>query len=373
MSYEWLCHAVDVYTPRQTEYGRLNLEGTVMSKRKIMKLVKGGFVDGWDDPRLYTLIALRRRGVPPEAILNFVNGLGVSTAITNIPIHRFEQTVRAYLELSTPRLMMILRPLKVTIENLSDDFVLFVERPLHPKVPAMGTTKMPFTKHIWIDGSDFRSESSKDFFRLSPGTTVGLLAVPFPVTCVSFSVDDQGQPAELLCRYEDGPGLAKKPKAWIHWVAEHKASGSPLFVDETRIYRPLFKSANPAALDDFLLDISPDSLEVVKGSLLEVGFWTVAEQALSEGRRKATERLEQADRFAEKPSGDAPARTADQTVGLESVRFQGMRTAYFALDRTTKLRGLHPGAAGEAKVKGKDEKLVLNWVVSLKEDIGKTG
>src|SRR5882762_90258 len=130
-SYEWLCDALDVYKPRQSEYGRLNIQGTVMSKRKILALVNEGYVSGWDDPRLFTLIALRRRGVPPGAIRSFVSGLGVSTSASNIQTVRFDQSVRQYLENSVPRLFMVLRPLKVTIENLPNDYVLMVEKSLH--------------------------------------------------------------------------------------------------------------------------------------------------------------------------------------------------------------------------------------------------
>ncbi len=146
-SYEWLCDALEVYKPRQSEYGRLNIEGTVMSKRKILALVNEGFVNGWDDPRLYHLIALRRRGVPPGAIISFVSGLGVSTASSNIETARFEQTVRQYLENTAPRLLMVMNPLNVTIDNIPEDSVTIVEKPLHPKVPELGTCKIPFTPH----------------------------------------------------------------------------------------------------------------------------------------------------------------------------------------------------------------------------------
>lgn len=170
-SYEWLCDALEVYKPRQSEYGRLNLEGTVMSKRKILALVDEGYVNGWDDPRLYTLIALRRRGVPPGAIVSFVSTLGVSTATSNIEEARFDQTVRQYLEGTAPRLLMVMRPLKVILENVPEDYVVMVEKPLHPKVPELGNTTIPFTRTLYIDADDFRLEDSKDYFRLAPGKT----------------------------------------------------------------------------------------------------------------------------------------------------------------------------------------------------------
>ncbi|KAI9605726.1 hypothetical protein H4Q26_004091 [Puccinia striiformis f. sp. tritici PST-130] len=254
VSYEWLCHALNVYTPRQTEYGRLNLEGTVMSKRKIMKLVNEGHVEGWDDPRLYTLIALRRR-------------------VSNIAIHRFEQTVRQHLELTTPRLMMVLKPIKVTIENLPGDHLEFIDRPVHPKVPEMGSVRVPFTNVIYIEREDFSLVDSEDFFRLTPTRPVGLFQ---PVT------------------------KANKPKAYIHWIAHSESLHSPVKVHETRIYKTLFKSTNPASLDDFLTDVDSNSLEIVH---------------------------------------ESSSKTLDlSTVGLENVRFQGMRTAYFTLDKASILK-----------------------------------
>ena len=154
-SYEWLCDALDVYKPRQYEYGRLSIEGAVMSKRKMLKLVNEGYVDGWDDPRMYTLIGLRRRGVPPGAILSFVNQLGVTTHNSTIPLSRFDQAVRQYLEMNTPRLMMVVKPLKVIIENLPDDYALDITKPLHPKVPEMGQVTVPFTKTVYIDAVSY--------------------------------------------------------------------------------------------------------------------------------------------------------------------------------------------------------------------------
>lgn len=128
-SYNWLCDKLEIYRPMQREYGRLNVSGTVLSKRKIVQLVKGNYVRDWDDPRLYTIIAIRRRGIPPRAILNFVNELGVTKAKTNIQVTRLEQTVRRYLEVKVPRLMLVLEPLKVVIDELPDDYVEMVDVP----------------------------------------------------------------------------------------------------------------------------------------------------------------------------------------------------------------------------------------------------
>lgn len=142
-SYNWLVDKLGVFKPMQREYGRLNLTGTVLSKRKLNKLVSGGHVRGWDDPRLYTLIALRRRGIPPGAILSFINELGVTKNVTNIEINRFEQTIRSYLEFSVPRLMMVLDPIEVVIDDLPDDHLEMIEQPFAPKDPSFGVSFPP--------------------------------------------------------------------------------------------------------------------------------------------------------------------------------------------------------------------------------------
>ncbi|GLB33980.1 putative class-I aminoacyl-tRNA synthetase [Lyophyllum shimeji] len=370
-SYEWLCDAVDVYRPRQSEYGRLNLEGTIMSKRKILALVNGGYVSGWDDPRLYTLIALRRRGVPPGAIISFVSGLGVSTAASNIETSRFEQSVRQYLEGSAPRLLMVLRPLKVTIENLPEDCLRMVEKPLHPKVPGLGTSTVPLTRHIYIEADDFRLQDSKDYFRLAPGKTVGLFGVPNTVTYVSHKTDPAtGEVLEVVVKL-DNEGAPKKPKAFIQWVAEHAPTGSPVRVDETRIFHRLFKSDRPTG---DVADLAPNSLEIVKGAMIEVGFWGLAKRSMINARREAASRTEQAAKdngtTETRPGDDTPHATSEQLVGKECVRFQGLRVAYFALDRDARVACLdEPEEVEPSKKQG--DYLVLNRIVSLKEDSGK--
>ncbi|KAF9076844.1 tRNA synthetases class I, catalytic domain-containing protein [Rhodocollybia butyracea] len=356
-SYEWLCDAVEVYKPRQSEYGRLKIEGSVMSKRKILALVDEKFVNGWDDPRLYTLIALRRRGVPPGAILSFVGSLGVSTAPSNIETSRFEQAVRQYLEGSVARLLMVMKPLKVTIENLPEDHMEWIEKPLHPKVAALGNTKIPFTRTIFIDADDFRLEDSEDYFRLAPGKTVGLFQAPHPITCTSYKTDSEtGKVNELICRLETGN--IKKPKAFIQWVAEHAPSGSPVRIDETRIFHRLFKSDDPPS--DFRSDINPDSLETVTGAMVEIGFWELVKRSILEARRESSARAKTS----------AASNDVDSLVGKECARFQGLRIAYFALDKDSKASCLEE-ADDIAPVRKQGDYLVLNRIVSLKEDVGK--
>ncbi len=381
-SYEWLCDALEVYKPRQSEFGRLNIQGTITSKRKIQRLVRGGYVLDWDDPRLYTLVALRRRGVPPAAILSFVVGLGVSTAVTSIQTVRLDQTIRSYLENTAPRLLMVLKPLKVILENVPEDYVLMVDKQLHPKISELGQTTIPFSHELFIDADDFRLQDSKDYFRLAPGKTVGLFQAPHPITCTSYKLDpNTNEVAELVCRLEDGSTgpVPPRPKAFIQWVANHPPSGSPVFVDETRIFNQLFKSDNPAASEDFIKDIDPNSLEVVKGALIEVGFWPLAKKAFTEARNEAELRTRKALKEKEvAPSSgptidlrvDTPMPTVDQLVGNEWVRFQGLRIAYFTLDKDAVVGclaegdGMVPGARG-------GDRIILNRIVSLKEDTGK--
>ncbi|KZS88346.1 glutaminyl-tRNA synthetase [Sistotremastrum niveocremeum HHB9708] len=377
-SYEWLCDAVGVYKPRQREFGRLSLQSTIMSKRKLAQLVDEGHVMDWDDPRLYTLVALRRRGVPPAAINSFVSGLGVSTAITNIQSARFDQSVREDLEKSASRLLMVLQPLKVTIENLPEDFVQTLEKPLHPKNAALGTSTIPFTRHLYIDRDDFRLEDSKDYFRLAPGKTVGLFSAPHPISYVAHKTDPAtGEVTEVIVKLEDGTsGPVKKPKAFIQWVAVHAPSGSPVIVDETRIFYPLFKSDNPlAAKPDWKADISPHSMDIVKGAMVEIGFWKLAKQAFNQARLESQARTEKALREEDTSRGkddDTPKVTSEQLVGKECVRFQGLRVAYFALDKDAKVASVDEA---EDVVPGRRDGdfLVLNRIVTLKEDASKNG
>ena len=342
VSYEWLCDAVSVYKPMQREFGRLSVTGTVLSKRKILKLVGEGIVRGWDDPRLYTLVALRRRGIPPGAILSFVNELGVSTAVTNIQLVRFEQSVRKYLEQTVPRLMVVLDPVPVIIDDLPEDFCEELEVPFSPKDPEIGSHKVPFTRIVYIDRSDFREVDSKDYFRLAPGKAVGLLKIPYPVKATSFKKDEAtGLVTEIHATYEkpDEGQPFKKPKTYIQWVSESKAHSSPIKA-EVRLFGALFRSENPDAVEGgFMNDVNPKSEELYPNAMVEVG--------LEEVRRRAPWPAE----AGEKGSADG----AKVEAGPETVRFQGLRVAYFCID----------------KDKAPDGKLVLNRIVSLKEDAGK--
>lgn len=331
-SYEWLCDALHVYRPAQREYGRLNLTGTIMSKRKIAKLVNEGYVRGWDDPRLYTLEGIKRRGVPPGAILSFINTLGVTTATTNIQSVRFESAVRNYLDQTTPRLLMVLNPIEVVVDNVDEDFSLDVEIPFQPgkDEKLMGSRKLTFSKHFYIDASDVREEpADKEFYRLAPGQPVGLIKVPFNV---SFnSVEEKDGKKIVHVNYDEG--IKAKPRTYIHWVP--KKSAVP--VKEVRIYNQLFNSENPSAHPEgYLKDINPDSEEVLKNAVVEENIKEI---------------ITRSPMNVEIPGSDFNIK---ENKGNNTVRFQALREGYFCLDKDSK-----------------DDALIINRIVSLKEDAAK--
>jgi glutaminyl-tRNA synthetase len=262
--------------------------------------------------------------------------------------------------------MVVLHPLKVTLENVPEGYVEFSEKPLHPKDPSMGSNKIPLTRTVYIDESDFRKEDSKDFFRLAPGKTVGLLYAKYPITCTSFRVDEAtGKVTEVLARYEgfsinaEEAKVPAKVKTYIHWVGEHAESKSPARISETRIFKQLFKSDDPDATPNYLDDVDHDSLQVVKGALIEVGIWDLVKkvQETSKGAKEEQKQL---------TSDPSAAMTGGTGGGNERVRFQGLRTAYFCLDSEAKVAALEKGSAVTAPASGDD--LILNWIVSLKED-----
>ena len=349
-SYEWLCKAVGVYVPMQREYGRLNVTGTVLSKRKIARLVDEGIVRGWDDPRLYTLVALRRRGVPPGAILSFVNELGVSTSTSSIQLARLEQTIRKYLEQTVPRLMLVVDPIKVIIDDLSDGHLEELESGFGPKDKPMGDHKMPFSKTVYIEREDFKEvDDDPKYNRLILGKTVGLLKVPYPIKATSFEKDDSsGKITTVHASYEkpaEGESI-KKPKAYIHWVGKSSKHNSPIKV-EVRSHNSLFKSENPdAAEGGFMSDLNPNSEEIFPNALIEIG--------LNEIRGRAPWPEEAGEKGVQSKEGDDSI--ARVKIGPETVRFQGMRQAYYCLDSDTS-----------------DDKIFLNRIVSLKEDVFKSG
>ncbi|XP_041711756.1 glutamine--tRNA ligase [Coregonus clupeaformis] len=310
-SYFWLCNALDVYCPVQWEYGRLNLTYTVVSKRKIIKLVEEGTVRDWDDPRLFTLTALRRRGFPSEAINNFCAKVGVTVAQATMEPHMLESCVRDVLNDHAPRAMAVLEPLKVTITNLPEGIRNDVRVPDFPANEFMGSHVVPFTRTIFIEQSDFREVMEKGYKRLTLDQPVGLRHAGYVISVQKVIKDAQGRVVELDVHCCSSHEAAEKPKAFIHWVSEPQKC-------EIRLYERLFLHKNPEDLSEvpggFLSDINPNSLQVINSALVDISV--------------------------------SKAKVFD--------KFQFERVGYFALD---------PDSTAD--------KLVFNRTVTLKEDPGK--
>ncbi len=267
--YDWLLDNLPVPSrPRQYEFARLNLGYTVLSKRFLTELVAQKRVKGWDDPRMPTLAGLRRRGVPPEAIRDFVSRIGVAKANSTVDIAMFDFSVREHLNKSAERRMAVLRPLKLVIENYPEGKSEELDAVNHPDNPAAGSRKIPFSRELYMEQEDFMENPPKKFFRLSPGIEVRLRYAYF-VTCKSVVKDASGDVTELRCVYDPATkgGNApdgRKVKATLHWVAA--AQSIPA---EIRIYNPLFTRPDPGAGGDLMADLNPQSLEALTGARLE--------------------------------------------------------------------------------------------------------
>ncbi|MBI3243256.1 MAG: glutamine--tRNA ligase/YqeY domain fusion protein [Chloroflexi bacterium] len=266
--YDWLIRELEIYAPRQIEFARLNLSYTVVSKRKLLKLVKDGLVRGWDDPRMPTLTGLRRRGYTPEAIRDFCARIGVTKINGTIDLALLEHCVRDDLNKRAPRVMGVLKPLRVVIENYPEDQVEEMDAINNPEDPTAGTRKVPFSRVLYIEQDDFRENPPPKYFRLAPGREVRLRYAYF-VKCVEVVKDANGQVVELRCtcdpatRGGDAPD-GRKVKATIHWVAAATAVEA-----EVRLYDRLFQNQDPEASGDFLSDLNPHSLEVLPKCYVE--------------------------------------------------------------------------------------------------------
>jgi glutaminyl-tRNA synthetase len=261
--YEWFLEQLGVFKPRQIEFARLVLNYTILSKRYLRQLVDEGLVSGWDDPRMPTLRAMRRRGYTPEAIHDFIRRVGVAKADSVIDIALLEACVRDDLNKRAPRRMGVLRPLKLVIDNYSDDLVEEMEAVNNPEDPAAGTRKVPFSKVLYIEQDDFREEPPPKYHRLYPGNEVRLRYAYF-VTCTRVVKDPQtGEVTEVHCTYDpatrggDSPD-GRRVKSTIHWVSAQHA-----ILAEIRLYDRLFTVENPDS-DSFKEYLNPDSLEVLE-------------------------------------------------------------------------------------------------------------
>lgn len=266
-SYYWLLHALGIYQPYVWEYSRLNVTNTVMSKRKLNFLVTKNHVDGWDDPRLMTLAGLRRRGVTSTAINAFVRGIGITRSDGSlIRLDRLEYHIREELNKTAARTMVVLHPLKVVITNLEPGSIMNLEAKKWPDAQtedASAFYKVPFSNVVYIEHSDFRMKDSKDYYGLAPGKSV-LLRYAFPIKCTEVVLaDDNETIIEIRAEYD--PSKKTKPKGVLHWVSESSPGVDPLKV-EVRLFDKLFKSENPAELDDWLGDLNPHSKVVMSSA-----------------------------------------------------------------------------------------------------------
>lgn len=269
--YDWFLDQLGVYHPQQIEFARLNLTYTVMSKRKLLQLVKEKHVSGWDDPRMPTICGLRRRGFSPEAIRGFCRVIGVNKFNSTVDYVLLEHCLRDHLNATSARVMAVLNPLKVVITNYPEGQVEEMDAINNPEDPNAGTRKVPFSKVLYIERDDFMEEPPKKFFRLAPGREVRLRYAYF-VTCTDVIKDASGQIVELRCTYDpatrggDSPD-GRKPKATLHWVsAEHAVDA------EVRLYDQLFTKENPDDVEEgktFLDYLNADSLQVLTGCKVE--------------------------------------------------------------------------------------------------------
>jgi glutaminyl-tRNA synthetase len=264
--YDWFIEQLGIYHPQQIEFARLNLTYTVLSKRRLIELVQGKYVRGWDDPRMPTIAGIRRRGYTPEAVRNFCRDIGVARFNSVIEIQRLESAVREDLNKRAPRVMGVLRPLKVVIDNYPDGQTEDLEAVNNPEDAAAGTRKVPFGRVLYIERDDFREDPPKQFFRLAPSREVRLRYAYF-ITCQRVVKDDRGEVVELHCTYDPATrgGNApdgRKVKATIHWVsAEHAL---PV---EARLYDYLFTKPDPDDVpegQDWRANLNPNSLEVAE-------------------------------------------------------------------------------------------------------------
>ena len=306
--YDWLIDNLPVLSrPRQTEFARLNLAYTVLSKRRLIRLVEDGHVTGWDDPRMPTLAGLRRRGVPPEAIADFTRRIGVARADNLVDMALFEHCLRETMNQTAPRRLAVLRPLKVVIENYPDGEIEMLEALNNPNDERAGTRRIPFSREIFVEREDFMEDAPKKFFRLSPGREVRLRYAYF-ITCTEVIKDASGEVSELRATYDPATrgGNApdgRKVRGTIHWVSVPASIPA-----EIRLYDHLFTTPEPGAAGDFINDLNPDSLTVLAESRLE--------PSLAEATPGTPVQFERQGYFAPDPDSRPDRLVFNRTVGL---------------------------------------------------------
>ena len=309
--YEWLLDKLPVPArPRQYEFARLNLGFTVLSKRVLTELVRQGHVKGWDDPRMPTLAGLRRRGVPPAALRDFVRRVGVARANSVVDVAMFEHPIRELLNKTASRYMAVLRPLKIVIENYPNDTVEELEAVNNPEDPTAGTHKIQFGRELYVERDDFMENPPKQFFRLTPGREVRLRYAYF-ITCREVVKNEQGEVTELRCTYDPATrgGNApdgRKVKATLHWVSAADALSA-----EVRLYNHLFSRADPGAEGDVFADLNPQSLEMLSDCKIE--------PALLAAKQEVPVQFERLGYFCLDPDSSPGHPVFNRTVGLRDT------------------------------------------------------
>jgi glutaminyl-tRNA synthetase len=305
--YDWFLDNLPVPShPHQYEFARLNLTYTVLSKRVLTELVRGGHVSGWDDPRMPTLAGLRRRGVPPEALREFVRAIGVAKANSIVDVAMFEHAIRDVLNRTALRRMAVLRPLKVVIVNYPEGEAEELDAVNHPDDPDAGVRRVRFGRELYIERDDFMENPPKKFFRLSPGREVRLRYAYF-ITCREVVKDAAGEPVELICTYDPATrgGNApdgRKVQATLHWVSAADAVPA-----EVRLYNPLFAKPDPDVAN-FAAELNRDSLEVLRDAKVE--------PALAGDNSDAPVQFERQGYFMRDPDSKPGRLVFNRTVGL---------------------------------------------------------
>jgi glutaminyl-tRNA synthetase len=311
--YSWFIQQLGIFPSRQIEFDRLNLTYTLLSKRKLLQLVQEGRVSGWDDPRMPTLGGIRRRGYTPEAVRNFCGAIGVSKTNGSIELAMLEHFVREDLNRRAPRVMGVLRPLKVVIDNYPENQVEEMDAVNNPEDANAGTRKVPFSRVLYIEQDDFREDPPKGYFRLSPGREVRL-RYGYLVTCTSAVKNEKGEVVEVHCSYDPATRGGNTPdgrkvKGTIHWVSASQAIDA-----EVRIYENLFSKENPGDVEegqDVLDNLNPNSMEIITDAKIEP---SLADAAV--GSRHQFERLGY---FCVDPDSKAGKRVFNRTVALKDT------------------------------------------------------
>ncbi|MBN1842544.1 MAG: glutamine--tRNA ligase/YqeY domain fusion protein [Deltaproteobacteria bacterium] len=321
--YDWFLDQLNVHHPQQIEFARLNLSYTLMSKRKLLKLVEQGHVNGWDDPRMPTLSGLRRRGYTPESIRNFCERIGVAKKESMVDVALLEHCVREDLNKRAPRVMAVLRPLRLVIDNYPEEKVEELEAVNNPEDPGMGSRKVPFSRVLYIEREDFREDPPKKFFRLAPGREVRLKHAYY-VKCVDVVKDDQtGEVTEVHCTYdpetrggwsEDG----RKVKGTLHWVSAAHALEA-----EVRLYGHLFAKENPGDVEDGAdpgTDLNPDSLETLTSCRVEPSLAGAAPGSRYQFLRQGYFCVDAADSSNERPVFNRTVSLRDSWAKIEKAQ-----------------------------------------------------